>query len=138
MRHDVIKSKFICLDYIFEPILKEGPRTRTLSILEALITSVLSERPFKSADRKTERGKIFNPEYDICRDQPIAGASPLRINTLFYSVLRSTGNFYRVINRVLPPSLTASVIRSSGRRSPRLSIPESVTSSQSVRSRRFT
>ena len=30
----------------------------------------------------TERGKILNPEYSIFRDQPIAGASPLRINTL--------------------------------------------------------
>ena len=32
------------------------------------ITSVLSERPFKLADQKTERGKILNPEYNIFRD----------------------------------------------------------------------
>ena len=49
---------------------------------ESMITSVLSERPFKYADQKTERGKILNPEYNIYRDQPIAGASPLRINDL--------------------------------------------------------
>ena len=53
------------------------------------ITSVLSERPFKSADQKTERGKLLNPEYSIFRDQPIAGASPLRINTLLSRVLRN-------------------------------------------------
>jgi len=46
------------------------------------ITSVLSERPLKSANQKTERGKILNPEYNIFRDQPTPGASPLRINTL--------------------------------------------------------
>ena len=102
------------------------------------ITSVLSERPLKPVGQKTERGKILNPKYNICRDQPTSRASPLRINALLCSVLGSTAKFYRVINRVLPPSLTASVIRSSGRRSPRLFIPESVTSSQSVRSRRFT
>ena len=34
--------------------------------------------------RMTERGKVLNPEYSIFRDQPIAGASPLRINTLLY------------------------------------------------------
>ena len=32
--------------------------------------------------RKTERGKISNPEYSIFRDQPTPRASPLRINTL--------------------------------------------------------
>ena len=46
------------------------------------ITSKLSERPLKSADQKTERGKILNPEYNICRDQPTSWASPLRINAL--------------------------------------------------------
>ena len=46
------------------------------------ITSVLSERPFKLADQKTERGKMLNPEYNICRDQPTSRASPLRINDL--------------------------------------------------------
>ena len=46
------------------------------------ITSVLSERPLKSANQKTERGKVLNPEYNIFRDQPTPGASPLRINTL--------------------------------------------------------
>ena len=48
------------------------------------ITSKLSERPFKLADQKTERGKILNPEYSIFRDQPVPGASPLRINALLY------------------------------------------------------
>ena len=46
------------------------------------ITSKLSERPLKSANPKTERGKILNPEYSICRDQPTSRASPLRINDL--------------------------------------------------------
>ena len=32
--------------------------------------------------RMTERCKVINPEYSIFRDQPIARASPLRINTL--------------------------------------------------------
>ena len=32
--------------------------------------------------RMTERCKVLNPEYSIFRDQPIPGASPLRINTL--------------------------------------------------------
>ena len=32
--------------------------------------------------RTTERGKALNPEYSIFRDQPTAGASPLRINVL--------------------------------------------------------
>ena len=41
------------------------------------ITSKLSERPLKLADQKTERAKVLNPEYNIFRDQPIAGASPL-------------------------------------------------------------
>ena len=43
---------------------------------------MLSERPLKYADQKTERGKVLNPKYNIFRDQPIAKASPLRINTL--------------------------------------------------------
>ena len=43
---------------------------------------MLSERPFKLANQKAERGKILNPEYNMFRDQPIPGASPLRINTL--------------------------------------------------------
>ena len=30
----------------------------------------------------TERGKVKNPEYSICRDQPTSRASPLRVNTL--------------------------------------------------------
>ena len=46
------------------------------------ITSKLSERPLKYADRKTERGKILNPEYSTDRDQPTSQASPLRINDL--------------------------------------------------------
>ena len=46
------------------------------------ITSKLSERAIEFADQKMELGKILNPEYNIFRDQPIAGASPLRINTL--------------------------------------------------------
>ena len=35
----------------------------------------------------TERGKVLNPEYNTFRDQPIAGASPLRINTLLFAGL---------------------------------------------------
>ena len=46
------------------------------------ITSKLSERSIELADLITERGKILNPEYSICRDQPTTGASPLRINVL--------------------------------------------------------
>ena len=56
------------------------------------ITSVLSERPLKSADQKTERCKMLNPEYSICRDQPIAGASPLRINVLLSRVCHNREN----------------------------------------------
>ena len=48
---------------------------------------MLSERPFKFADQKTERGKVPNPEYNIFRDQPIAGVSPLRINTLLSTAI---------------------------------------------------
>ena len=48
-----------------------------LVLLTSDITSALSERPFKSADQKTERGKILNPEYNIDRDQPTSQASPL-------------------------------------------------------------
>ena len=48
-------------------------------------------RVIRAADpvgrRTTERGKVINPEYNIFRDQPIAGASPLRINTLLYSAV---------------------------------------------------
>ena len=36
--------------------------------------------------RTTERGKILNPEYNIFRDQPILGASPLRIDALLYAI----------------------------------------------------
>ena len=43
---------------------------------------MLSERPLKYADQKTERGKVLNPEYSIDRDQPTSRAFPLRINTL--------------------------------------------------------
>ena len=42
--------------------------------------------------RMTERGKISNPEYSIFRDQPIARASPLRINTLL------SGRFFYFIS----------------------------------------
>ena len=61
------------------------------------ITSVLSERPFKSADQKTERGKILNPEYSMDRDQPTSRASPLRINTLLSSVLFTGVDFVSVL-----------------------------------------
>ena len=61
-----------------------------LSKLLSVITSVLSERPVKLADQKTERGKILNPDYNIFRDQPTAGASPLRVNTLLCSVSRNS------------------------------------------------
>ena len=37
--------------------------------------------------RMTERGKVINPEYSTFRDQPIPGASPLRINTLLYGAI---------------------------------------------------
>ena len=57
---------------------------QTAPSYESRITSVLSERPLKSADPKTERGKILNPEYSIFRDQPTPRASPLRINTLLF------------------------------------------------------
>ena len=53
------------------------------------ITSVLSERRTQFADQKTERCKVLNPEYNICRDQPIAGVSPLRINTLLCGAVRA-------------------------------------------------
>ena len=49
---------------------------------------MLSERPFKSANQKTERGKMLNPEYSIDRDLPASRASPLRINTLLSAVDR--------------------------------------------------
>ena len=66
------------------------------------ITSKLSERPLKLADQKTERGKVINPEYSIFRDQPIAGASPLRINTLLSCRLRnrSFSNRYFTIESI--------------------------------------
>ena len=48
---------------------------------------MLSERPLKSADQKTERSKILNPEYNMDRDQPTSRASPLRINTLLFGGL---------------------------------------------------
>ena len=47
---------------------------------------MLSERPLKLAVQKTERGKISNPEYSTCRDQPTSQASPLRINDLLSCV----------------------------------------------------
>ena len=43
----------------------------------------------------TERGKVLNLEYNIFRDQPIAGASPLRINTLLYRVFNIVGQSAR-------------------------------------------
>ena len=54
------------------------------------ITSKLSERSIEFADLITERGKIINPEYSICRDQPASRATPLRINDLL-SPLLATG-----------------------------------------------
>ena len=51
------------------------------------ITSKLSERSIEFADLITERGKILNPEYIICRDQPTSRASPLRINVLLSHLL---------------------------------------------------
>ena len=38
----------------------------------------------------TERGKISNPVYNIFRDQPIPGVSPLLINTLLYGGVSSS------------------------------------------------
>ena len=52
-----------------------------------MITSKLSERSIEFADLITERGKILNPEYNICRDQPTSRASPLRINDLLSTVV---------------------------------------------------
>ena len=54
---------------------------------------MLSERPFKSADQKTERGKISNPQYSIDRDQPTSRASPLRVNTLLSGRVNSNSVF---------------------------------------------
>ena len=54
---------------------------------------MLSERPLKSADQKTERGKVLNPEYSIDRDQSTSWASPLRINTLLYRVRQKLVSF---------------------------------------------
>ena len=61
------------------------------------ITSVLSERPLKSADQKTERGRLLNPEYNMDRDQPTSQASPLRINTLL-----SAASFCGIVTRRSP------------------------------------
>ena len=49
--------------------------------------------------RTTERCKVLNPEYNIFRDQPTPGASPLRINTLLsrdLSSSQSTLGFCRI------------------------------------------
>ena len=46
----------------------------------------------------TERGKVLNPEYNIFRDQPIAKASPLRINTLLYGGLQVIQNTSEVFS----------------------------------------
>ena len=48
----------------------------------------------KVCRRTTERGKVLNPEYSLFRDQPIPGASPLRINTLLSRVLWSGKQFF--------------------------------------------
>ena len=61
------------------------------------ITSVLSERPLKSANQKTERGKILNPKYSIDRDQPASRASPLRINTLLSTVFTHWWRVYSLL-----------------------------------------
>ena len=53
-----------------------------MAVVESRITSKLSERAIEFADLITERCKILNPEYNICRDQPASRASPLRINDL--------------------------------------------------------
>ena len=50
---------------------------------------IRAARPF--CRRMTERCKVKNPEYNIFRDQPIPGASPLRINTLLYGDLCHLG-----------------------------------------------
>ena len=64
------------------------------------ITSKLSERPLKYADQKTERGKILNPEYSICRDQPTSRASPLRINVLLSRRFRKNERMVSVAGAV--------------------------------------
>ena len=50
--------------------------------------------------RTTERGKVINPEYSIFRDQPIAGASPLRINTLLCRVVGRIVNNHELRFRI--------------------------------------
>ena len=42
--------------------------------------------------RMAERSKVLNPEYNIFRDQPTPGASPLRINTLSSRVFAVEGD----------------------------------------------
>ena len=55
--------------------------------------NVVDIRAANSVCRRTiERSKVLNPKYNIDRDQPIAGASPLRINTLSYSEVRNWGD----------------------------------------------
>ena len=80
-------KKFVCGNYFGckgQPVASSSDSPGLLSV----ITSKLSERPLKSADQKTERGKVLKPEYNIDRDQPTSRASPLRINVLLSRVLQ--------------------------------------------------
>ena len=72
--------------------------SRSLQILSckatlnlSVITSVLSERRTQFADERRSEVKFLNPQYSIFRDQPIPGASPLRINTLLYGECQYVG-----------------------------------------------
>ena len=58
-------------------------RLRSIIIFRSKAHNVRVIRAAKPICRRTtERGKILNPEYSICRDQPTSRASPLRINAL--------------------------------------------------------
>ena len=74
--------------------LHSNPRAGKVSVGRSCITSVLSERPLRLADQKMERGKMLNPEYSICRDQPTSQASPLRINDLLSRVIPEQRHIY--------------------------------------------
>ena len=54
----------------------------------------------KFADLITERGRMLNPDYSIFRDQPIAGASPLRINVLLSRDCRTGEPWEGVVPRL--------------------------------------
>ena len=61
---------------------------------------MLSERPLKYADQKTERGKILNLEYSIYRDQPTSQASPLRIHALLSGAAMPLATYGTILFRL--------------------------------------